>query len=268
MASIRFTPHECLKDYIQEITIVDHQPINLLSVEQTFTFVPDYYQYLCFILKDNFRVFDDDGLTERSNALIIGSHLRTTDVQISDNHHVIYVKLKPAALHRLIKMPQTYIVNNCIDARHFFCSKIDELIDRLMDAKDTNEQNTLVQDFLISRLIGLSINDNFTRAIDYLITSNGNLAIDSAAKISCLSLRQFERVCKERVGLSPKVLGRLIRFSTVYQLKQDFPKLLWNDIALQCGYFDHMHMVRDFKYFANTSPSTGKDVLAAFPLTG
>jgi AraC-like DNA-binding protein len=267
MASTRFALNKCLKDYIEEITIVDQKPVNTLAVEQTFTVVPDYYQYLCFVLRDNFRVIDEDGLRERSNALIIGSHLRTTDVKITDDHQVIYVKLKPAALHRLIRIPQTHLVNNCIDARHFFCGKINELIDKLMSAKNINEQNVLVQDFLIGTLIEVSINDNFTRAIDHLITSKGNLTIDSAAKISCLSLRQFERVCKERVGLSPKMLGRLIRFSTVYQLRQDSPKLLWNDIAFQCGYFDHMHMVRDFKYFAKTSPTMGKEGFAVFPFT-
>lgn len=66
----------------------------------------------------------------------------------------------------------------------------------------------------------------------------GNLSIENAASLACLSLRQYERRTKEVMGYSPKVFARLIRFSKAYRLKEQQPHLSWTSIAHTSGYFD------------------------------
>ncbi|HSN59842.1 MAG TPA: helix-turn-helix domain-containing protein, partial [Ferruginibacter sp.] len=78
--------------------------------------------------------------------------------------------------------------------------------------------------------------------------------IEQLASMACLSLRQFERVCRDRIGLPPKLYARLVRFSQAYRIRENSSDISWTSIAYECGYFDQMHMIRDFKEFAGVAP--------------
>jgi transcriptional regulator GlxA family with amidase domain len=73
--------------------------------------------------------------------------------------------------------------------------------------------------------------------------------------MACLSFRQFERKFRERVGLSPKLFSRIVRFNRAFELKDLNPENDWLDIAISCGYSDYQHMVKDFKQFAGVTPT-------------
>lgn len=38
-------------------------------------------------------------------------------------------------------------------------------------------------------------------------------------------------------------------------IKELQPELNWTNIAYDCGYYDQMHLVRDFKMFSGATPS-------------
>ena len=59
----------------------------------------------------------------------------------------------------------------------------------------------------------------------------------------------------ERMGVSPKFLARISRFDKAFSLKQINPSLDWLSIALQTGYNDYQHLVKDFKQFAGVMPN-------------
>jgi len=76
------------------------------------------------------------------------------------------------------------------------------------------------------------------------------------ASRACLSIRQFERVFKQRIGLPPKHFSRLVRFAHAWTIKEQQPDISWTKIAYECGYFDQMHLIRDFQEFAGVNPSS------------
>lgn len=90
--------------------------------------------------------------------------------------------------------------------------------------------------------------------------------IDYLATTSCLSTRQFERVFKDRIGLSPKFFSCLVRFANAWVAKEGSPTLSWFAIAHQCGYYDQMHLIRDFKEFAGTNPSEIEHAMKDVPI--
>ena len=76
-----------------------------------------------------------------------------------------------------------------------------------------------------------------------------------------MSTRQFERAFKDRMGVSPKFYSRLVRFGKAWLLKENNPSITWTQVAYECNYFDQMHLIRDFKVFADTNP---KEISNAF----
>ena len=69
-------------------------------------------------------------------------------------------------------------------------------------------------------------------------------------------MRNFERRFSEQVGTSPKLFCRLVRFTAAVQFKIAHSKKSWTEVAYECGYFDQMHLIKDFKQFTNENPST------------
>jgi len=49
-------------------------------------------------------------------------------------------------------------------------------------------------------------------------------------------------------------------------LHETFPLLSWTKIAYEAGYYDQMHMIRDFKLFAGVNPSVIERQLLSTPL--
>ena len=60
----------------------------------------------------------------------------------------------------------------------------------------------------------------------------------------------------DRVGMSPKMLLRLMRFSNAWLLREQDANRSWLSIAHTTGYADQMHMIRDFKEFAGVNPGS------------
>ena len=80
-------------------------------------------------------------------------------------------------------------------------------------------------------------------------------SLDWLAKEACLSAKQFERNFNDRIGINPKYFARIIRFDKVFRMKNAFPNKDWLSIALDCGYYDYQHLVRDYKEFTGMTPA-------------
>jgi AraC-like DNA-binding protein len=68
-----------------------------------------------------------------------------------------------------------------------------------------------------------------------------------------LSARQVERRFREAVGVSPKTLARIVRFQEV--LRRTPGESASAEVALDSGYYDQAHLLRDFRDFAGVVPT-------------
>ena len=82
-----------------------------------------------------------------------------------------------------------------------------------------------------------------------------NYSLEEWAAMACLSLRQFERNFIIRVGISPKLFIRIVRFEYAMKIKNSYSDKSWSEIALECGYTDSSHLLKEFKEFAEFPPS-------------
>lgn len=98
-------------------------------------------------------------------------------------------------------------------------------------------------------------NDCIRKASNSLINVPNAYSIAQLAYHSNMSLKTFERKFIQQVGLSPKLFARIKRFNRALDLKTYHPGLTWLDICCQTGYYDPMHLVKDFKNFASMTPT-------------
>jgi AraC-like DNA-binding protein len=91
------------------------------------------------------------------------------------------------------------------------------------------------------------------RAIAYLERAGGCASVDDLADEAGMSARQFRRVCLEKTGLTPKLLARVLRFRHAAARVHAAQSAV--ALALDCGYYDQAHLIRDFREFAGRTPT-------------
>ncbi|QJW91115.1 AraC family transcriptional regulator [Spirosoma taeanense] len=251
-----YIPTNALQAYVQSIMIFG------LTTEQTSSrpinpFPPTPQHSLFFYLRDPIQTLSStNDLTVSPSALLVGPQLTRVDIQMGHQHLMIHVGFKPGGLHQLIGVPMHQLIDKSYSVSDVLGSEADDVLEQLRNTTDWRQLVAVVERFLLKKLSHHKQAEPFDRAISALLLHNGNLPIDDVAATACLSLKQFERKCKERIGLPPKLFARLIRFSNAYRIRETNPQLSWSAICYESGYFDQMHLIRDFKEFAGVTPKT------------
>lgn len=199
-------------------------------------------------------------------AIVIGPQYSRVNLMVHDQLRAIRVDLLPGGMFRLLGIPMHELLDSGIDARDLFGAEMRSINDQLQHVIDLEQGKNLVEKFLLDKVTNLKERLPFDSALRVLFNNQGNMSVDSIASLSCLSLRQFERKCRDRIGMNPKLYARILKFSKAYRLHEAFPNLSWTSIACEAGYYDQMHMIRDFKVFAGVNPSVIEQQLLSTPL--
>ena len=70
-----------------------------------------------------------------------------------------------------------------------------------------------------------------------------------------LSQQRLGQLFRDHVGLSPKRVARLWRFEAVLRTLRTEPTSGWAERAVENGYADQAHLVRDFRAFTGLAPA-------------
>lgn len=260
MFTIYYDPHPVLQEFVETICIIKHDFSMSNALSSVYTFMPTHTRFLCFYLDDTVMVKIGNGsFEERSRAMIIGPQTKPVTLNLRKKHTNLIVILKPGGLYRLLGIPLREIVDCDFDARLILGKEITSVLEQLMNTLGNEERNKIIQDYLVSKLIYLKSERIIDLAMLQLVKTQGNLSMDFLASQACLSVRQLERQSLERIGLSPKYFARMVRFSEAYKFKERNPHCSWSAICYRFGYFDQMHLIRDFKSFTGIKPSNIKE---------
>jgi AraC-like DNA-binding protein len=250
-----YIPHPFLQDIIQCIMVIDVK-VDVSAGQIIIPYPPTPQNSLFFYIDDQIQVqFDDEkGFVLQPRSVIVGPQITPVKIDINQRHKAVRVGFQPGGLHRMLGLSLHEMVDGNYDAADVFGNKMRAVQMQLQEAEGFDAIKDVVEQFLLTQLIHTKPLLAFDHAMLQLVKHGGSLPIEKLAADSCLSLRQFERVCKQRIGMPPKLFARIIRFSKAYRLHENSAAKSWTSIAHECGYFDQMHFIRDFKEFAGVTP--------------
>lgn len=218
-------------------------------------FLPRHTPFLCLFTGDALRIKrKNTGFTVCADAVLAGPQTTRLTLALGPNHQSIFIAFEPCVLYRMLHRSMQTFVNRDYDAREFWGNEVDRLLLRLRDADSAWEKSEIVQDFLAEKLGCISPELPFDKAIRHLGKADGNISVARLAELSGLSTRQFERLSNQRLGLTPKLYARLVRFSAALRLHARQSRLTWTEISHACGYFDQMHLIHEFRKLAGCNP--------------
>lgn len=250
-----YSPRPGLESFVQAICIVGHSFSPTDTWSPLYTYMPIHTRFLCFFLGDPIMVKKDAGkFKKRARAIIIGPQLTPVTLNMGKRQLNVVVVLRPCGLYRLTGIPMHEIVDRDFDAREVFGKEIEIVLDKLLNSIDNDRKNRIVQEYLLSKISKLKPIQTIDRIMHNLVRLKGNLAMDYLSSQACISIRQMQRHCAQRIGFSPKLFSKLVRFSAAYKYKEINLASTWTEIAFLHNYFDQMHLIKDFRQFTGVSP--------------
>lgn len=132
-------------------------------------------------------------------------------------------------------------------------TRVDHLAVRLAESRSAEaRERALTEVLLDNRLRTRPADARLDRVLAALRRSRGTIAVSELSRGSGLSARQLERWFGERVGLGPKRLARVLRFSHANELLRAGHAQL--EAALRAGYADEPHLLREFRVLGGATP--------------
>lgn len=197
-------------------------------------------------------------MIERPRSAIIGQYSQRTNRHLNGPEFcVLLVNLKPGVLYRLTGIPFTELTNTFIDAEDILPKEIRRVNERLGSAESGQEMIGIVEKLLFGLTSDIARDAHPIDAVaNHLIQHPEDASVLALAEASCFGPRQFQRLFKQRMGISPKLFARIARMTKAFSMKYNYPGLDWFSIALYCNYHDYQHLVRDFKDLAGVTPTT------------
>ncbi|HPG06544.1 MAG: AraC family transcriptional regulator [Saprospiraceae bacterium] len=262
-----FIPHVALQKYVLNLSTI--HAILPEGIEEVVTpYPPTPFQSLMFYCNHRISMgkADENTFDKQPLSVLVGPQIRRVNIKIHQQLKAIRVDFLPGGLYRLLGIPMHELCDGGYNALDIFGIEMKAVNDQLQQIEDLHEGKIIVERFLLNQATRLKTYLPFDGALYTLFTRNGAIPIEKIASLSCLSLKQFERKCQERIGMNPKLYARILRFSKAYRMHEAHPECNWTQIAYEAGYFDQMHLIRDFKRFAGVNPSVIEQQLLATPL--
>ncbi|MCC8958000.1 AraC family transcriptional regulator [Bradyrhizobium sp. Pear77] len=180
---------------------------------------------------------------------------RRIHIYASGQVHIFNILLQPAALHRLVGIDMTSLINEGIAARDVLGRYAGLLSDAVRSATDFASRIAAAENWFGMMLERSAPDDRIGEASRSLLTARGNVRIDTLVKQSGLSPRQFQRRFTAQVGLSPKLYARTTRFDHALTAHRNQPAKPWTNIIHDAGYYDQAHFIRECHALVGLRPS-------------
>jgi len=254
MKPVFYAPHPALQPFVSHFLVVDVR-LDGPAYGRVAPFPPTPQNCLNFYPADATRSRQGGQAFRALPACtIVGPQTTKVDLALGARHRFVSVAFQPGGLFRLLRLPLHELLDAPLDGADVLGPDLREVSEKLQAATEPLALKNIVEAYLLRKL-GPAVANPFERAVRLLLSAHPAYTLDEVAALACLSNRQFERRAKDVLGYSPKFFARLARFSRAYRLKVNQPHTRWTAISYQCGYYDQMHLIRDFKAFTATTPT-------------
>ncbi|MCG8347949.1 MAG: helix-turn-helix domain-containing protein [Chloroflexales bacterium] len=169
---------------------------------------------------------------------------------------VFGVKFKPGAFYLFFQHPIAQLTDSALSITEAFGAAGCELEALVLAQPDAAAMIAPVEAFLRARLPPWDPNlDLINQIVDQIIVDRTITQVDAVAARFNLSKRSLQRIFKRYVGVSPKWVIKRYRLHGVAEQMARGALVDWPQLALDLGYFDQPHLIKDFKAVVGRTPA-------------
>lgn len=200
-----------------------------------------------------FLQHNDAGRVLQPRHFIVGQMTGPILISPTGNVELLGIRFHPGGTAPFLRMQMNEVTDQVADLGGVASELERELLQASEQLSSLAEKTRAIEAVLMTHLCSVHVTPAL-RLAARIVASAGLISVDQLAADAGISSRQLERRFMREVGLGPKLLGRILRFQQVFRAVER-SDAAWASIALDCGYYDQAHLIRDFNQFAQQTPS-------------
>jgi len=220
--------------------------------------VPDGCMEMIIHYGDLYKQFLEDGITIiQPRSFIFGQITNYIEIAPTGKSGIVAARFLPEGLAPLLDVPVASLENKAVELTILFGEKAGALEQQVIKSKNNSERIHYIEEFLLSHLGEQQQIENITKScVDAIVRSQGQLGMTALAVKVNTHRRQIERRFSEVVGMSPKQLSRVVRLQATLKMMEQKKFDTLTSLALENGYYDQAHFIKDFREFTGMSPKS------------
>ena len=192
---------------------------------------------------------------EKESSRIVGPMTGKFTRQLQGKGEIFGIKIKPGAFYAVINKPISTITNCSIPLQKILGKEILTFEGQILSKRNDHEMIKIVEGFLPKIFQAEDPSSTFVNEItEFIKVNRAVIRVDDILGCFKISKSKLQRLFNQYVGVTPKwVIKRFRLHEAVEQLKNN-KNLDLTRLALELGYFDQAHFIRDFKGLVGKPP--------------
>lgn len=217
--------------------------------------LPDGCVELILNFGAQFKEHKENGQQERQPLrFLVGQMTRPIVISQTGRVDLIGVRFHPGGTLPFFRIPMHEVTNRVVELRALSRDLEREVTRRVADAPSLPLKIEALEDLLMQRANNFRGDSWLIGLAAMIVKSGGQVSLDGLSRDAGVSSRHLERRFLRDVGVGPKLLCRILRFQQTFRaVDRNDPG--WASVAVDCGYYDQAHLIRDFRQFAEQTPS-------------
>jgi AraC-like DNA-binding protein len=256
-------PHRALEPYIRCYAIRSFDTNDGIFSK---ALIADNETVLNFFLKGKLHGFEDFdssrySYNEHNEVQSYFSGLQTSTkglILLKGMTVILTVHFKPTGFYELFDIGAKEVRETYGEMTAFIGNETKYLSGQMVESGSIEKSVSLLQAYLLRKLLSrkqryrhLAIKS----AANLLVEYRGVYSIKTLASNCNMTIQTLETQFANQVGVDPKTFCRLTRLKNAINLKLYAPSMTWTNIAHTLGFYDQMHLIKDFKDFTSLSPN-------------
>lgn len=237
-----FYPKEQLKDYIEHYWLISWTLPE--GISHTQDVIPHPNTHLTFL---------------KNNSHIQGVCKQKYTHTLEGNGNIVGVKFKPAGFFPFAEkagLALSSICDNTFDINKVFnISNVAEAEQNVLALNEPTDKINYIDELLFS--LPIEADNNIKKLNDIVASIEANqeiMKVSDICKIFNMEPRYLQRLFVKYIGVSAKWVINRYRMHDALTSVESNKEIDWAALAIQLGYYDQAHFIKDFKSMIGKTP--------------
>ncbi|CRZ14507.1 helix-turn-helix domain-containing protein [Mycolicibacterium neworleansense] len=205
---------------------------------------------------DVVAITNHHGSQRFSGAVICGPYSLPFDIDAREHTAMLGVHFKPGGVGTALALSPRELVGSHVGLDTLWNGAAADLRGEICEAESVRARFAIVERALLTRSpAGRELSREVAFAVQALSLDHRQPSIESLAREVGFSHRRLIQLFTTQVGMPPKRFARLQRFRHAHDAVSSTPTPPhWPTFAIEHGYSDQSHMIREFQEFSGMTP--------------
>ncbi len=243
----KFFPSPALMPFVKEFLIIES------DLETGNNLLPDTSIVMAFRYRGSVQNVEGETREAIPASAITGLRRSARRLHYSKATANLLVVFNEGGTAAFSRIPAHELFGLTVSSENLFRSaELNEILERLAEAKTNSDRVDIVETFLLRKLIDTKPVCLIDNAIQLIKARSGIIRMKDLVVSLHISQDAFEKRFRTLIGSTPKQYASIIRLRNLIGKYPSYSSL--TEASYEAGYFDQSHFIKEFRLFTGRAP--------------